>query len=121
MRDVKPKYHVEKFDGEYEVTTLKYERVQHPGSDKPTLKRQFVKEKRTGGYMLYNPRGESIHVRNEADLRQLGIDPDAVPGLVDLESGEEVANTAVSLKRLASQRVARNVGRSTVEHSTGTV
>ena len=112
MPDVKPKYEVEPFTGEYEVLVTRYDIEKVEGRKNPVLRRHQKKEKRTGGFMVYTPRGESIHVRDVAGLKALGINPNVSPGMVDMESGEEVAAPTLSLKKLAQQKTAKNDARS---------
>ncbi|NJL53767.1 hypothetical protein HC928_00580 [bacterium] len=111
MPNIRPKYQVEPYDGEYEVTTIRYKAIKMEGRDKPVYRREQAVEKRRGGFMVYTARGESVHVRNEASLRGYGIDPNVTPAVIDMDSGEEVTPPVASLKRLATQRTARNDAR----------
>jgi hypothetical protein len=57
--------------------------------------------------MVYFPRGHAIRVRNMQELRRLGFDRQ--PGLVDMDSGEEVAvaETEVSLRDMSERKIKR--------------
>jgi hypothetical protein len=113
MANIKPRYQVEPFEGDYEVTTIRYTHREVPGRKTPILRREREVSRKKGGWMVYTARGESVHVRDAEGLRQLGIDLNATPPMVDMDSGEEVA-PAVSLKKIAAQRTSKNDARVTI-------
>lgn len=63
----------------------------------------FAEKTEKGGYMVYFPHGHSIRVRDMAELKRLGFH--RMPGVIDLETGEEVPqHVAMSLKELNSRK-----------------
>jgi hypothetical protein len=94
-QNIMPKYEVEKLEGKVTRTITKYtdDGFQH----------EEVEE--DAGYMIYFPSGASMRARNAEHLRILGIDPSVVPGLVDMETGEEVPQPERrSLKQVAASK-----------------
>jgi hypothetical protein len=90
---IKPRYEVEKLDGQFTVKRYKYVK------DEKTDHGQFVREdaKQDRGYMVYFPNGSSVHVPTEKELERLGFSEP--PDLIDMESGETVPQPqTVSLK-----------------------
>lgn len=92
-----PKYQVERLHGTVERTVTKY--------TKEGFMQETVQE--PAGFMVYFPSGASMRARSEEHLRELGIDPDAEPGLVDMETGEDVPTpprTNLKMRAAASVR-----------------
>jgi|TARA_Y100000034_G_C6887065_1_gene407414 hypothetical protein len=96
--NVRPKYEVYAMDGEREVTKISFKRVKLEGTDpvKYKLRRVEKKKKVPNGFMVYFPRGHSIHVTTEKELKRLGLD--GSPMMVDMDSGEDVPIQARSLR-----------------------
>lgn len=79
MADKLPAYEVHPFKGKYTVVECKLD---------PKSKQIVSKEvEREGGFMVYFPKGHSIHVRDEATLRALGYHRPAK--IIDMETGDE--------------------------------
>lgn len=93
-QDIKPPYQVERLEGKVERVITKIE----DGA--------FVQEtiEEDAGYMVYLPCGGSIRARTVEHLRELGINPEAEPGLMDMETGEEIAPQSMSLKQQVQSR-----------------
>lgn len=102
MRDIKPRYEVEALEGT--VDHVIYEMEPHKnakGKISHRLTQKTIKE--PAGFMVYFPRGHSMRVRTEKDLRALGFDKP--PLLQDMDNDELMAPiTPTSLK----QHVARS-------------
>lgn len=99
QQDVRPRYEVERLDGTVERVVTKIVDGQ--------FQQEIVEE--PAGFMLYLPHGGSIRARSEAHLRELGVDPALHPGLIDMESGEQVVPPqSVSLKQQSQARTQRS-------------
>lgn len=98
QQDIKPPYQVERLEG-------KVPRVITDIKDGTFVQREVEED---AGFMVYLPSGGSIRARSEAHLRELGIDPNVTPGLMDMETGEEVASPSMSLKQQVQSRTKRS-------------
>lgn len=88
-QNVQPKFEVEVLEGKVERTMTSFE--------DGVLKTKVVEEE--AGYMVYFPQGHSIRVRNYTELKRMGLH--TAPGLVDMESGDEMQ--APQVRSLKSQ------------------
>ncbi len=80
----KPRFQVVKLDGEVDHEIMAYEKQKNQkGKERPVLVRQMVKE--PAGFMVYLPKGDTLRVRDEAELMRLGFGE--APELQDMESG----------------------------------
>ncbi len=88
VQDIKPAYEVHPFTGETtrRVFELDKEKRVSVGKD-VTVK---------GGYMIYFPKGHSIHAFDDKHLAELGFDKPAK--LIDMETGDETGEGHGSLK-----------------------
>lgn len=92
-QNVQPKFEVEVLEGKVDRVMTSFEDGQ--------LKTETIEE--DAGYMVYFPQGHSIRVRNYTELKRMGLH--TAPGLVDMESGEEVqAPQTRSLKSLVDSK-----------------
>lgn len=94
QQDIKPPYQVERLEG-------KVQRVVTDIENGTFVQREIEED---AGYMVYLPSGGSLRARSIAHLRELGIDPNVTPGLMDMETGEEVAAPSMSLKQQVQSR-----------------
>lgn len=98
QQDVRPRYQVERLEGTVSRVVTKIVDGQF----------QQVEQDEPAGFMVYLPGGGSIRARSEAHLRELGIDPTTHPGLIDMESGDEVAQPqSLDLKQRSQSRIRR--------------
>lgn len=107
--DIKPAFQVEKLSGEIEVQTIGYDVIKREGSDKVFRRRRVSMRTIPAGYMVYIPKGDSIHVTSEDEMRRLGFLEQ--PALVDMESGDAVLPPSMDLKKNVDARVSRNSAR----------
>lgn len=97
QQNIKPQYQVERLEGTVQRVIT--------GIENGTFVQRTIDE--PAGFMVYLPSGGSIRARSEAHLRELGIDPESTPGLIDMETGEEVAAPSMSLKQQVQSRTKR--------------
>jgi len=118
---IKPRFQVEKLKGKQTRKVYRYvpqprldpEGNQMVSEDGVKLwgKSKLVVEEVTEplGYMVYFPKGHSVHIRTEQELRALGFDRS--PTLVDLESGEEMEDGTQDLKSYVASKTKPGRGR----------
>lgn len=94
MPQLLPAFETERLDGP------KVERTVHAVSKGGGFVTKVVKSDL--GYMVYFPKGHSIHVRSEKELRRLGFH--VSPGLIDLVTGESLAPKNTSLREIVSKK-----------------
>lgn len=94
VQNIKPRFEVERLDG-----TRIEKRVRR---NMATGMNEVYDAEVPAGYMVYFPSGNSMRVADDAELRRLGFDK--APNLIDMESGEEVGEADMSLKRHVQRR-----------------
>ena len=98
-RNIKPRYEVERLDGEVVETRIKRDAEKGMNVEYETVVPL--------GFMVYFANGNSIRVKTEAELIRLGFDVPAP--LIDMDSGEEVGTTeSLSLRRQHARRAVRS-------------
>jgi len=94
QQDIKPRFEVEAVAGV--VTVTKYRRDAEKGiNEEYTVEEPY-------GFNVYFPSGNSIRVATRDELKRLGFDQ--APGLIDMETGDEVSNGIPSLKQQVQRR-----------------
>jgi hypothetical protein len=98
--NVRPRFEVVPLEGTREVTVISYERKKLPGTDpvKYRLHRVEKTKKKPNGFMVYFPKGHSLHVTSQKQLEQLGLA--GSPTMVDMDSGEEAPMMNRSLQQV---------------------
>ena len=95
---VRPKYQIKPIEGTVERPVVKI----------IDGKFQQVMVEEPAGFMVFFPSGASMRARDVEQLRELGINPNEVPGLIDMETGEEVAQPQVADLEQISVAKSRN-------------
>lgn len=88
---IKARFQAKKLEGTYIKRKALYVPVLDEDGNKTKqrkLEYQEVEEDR--GWMIYFPNGASIHIATEAEFKRMGYDK--TPPLVDLETGDVVAD-----------------------------
>ena len=119
MARITPAFEVEELTGERTVTKYKYEerdtgRTDSKGNPIESHVMKEYTETVPAGYMVYFARGHSIHVRNDAELRRLGLDrspylSDPTGEMQDEDVAQQFGQQQQSsLKEQAAAQVRRN-------------
>lgn len=105
-QNIRPKYQVKPLEGEVERVITVF--------TKDGFQQKTVKE--PAGFMVYFPSGASMRARSVEHLQELGIDLNSVPGLIDMDTGEEIeVPQMVDLEQVANASTRGTRRRATTE------
>jgi len=91
-RDVKPAFVVQRQEGPFEKTVIKYSKVKIAEGKYETVKKEETKVF-DHGYMVVFPKGHSVFIETDEELIRLGFSGD--PTLIDMETGDVVGALGV--------------------------
>lgn len=87
VRDVKPAFVVQRQEGPFEKTVIRYSKKKIAEGKYETVKEEVTKVF-DHGYMVVFPKGHSVFIESDEELHRLGFAGD--PTLIDMETGDVV-------------------------------
>lgn len=100
---VKPKFEIEAVQGTRTISTFKYNKQTLENGNVIYEREELIREV-PNGYMVYNARGDSVHV-SEKELRRLGLDKP--PTLIDEDGNEMPMPRIGGLKQAALAKASK--------------